>query len=180
MTNAAFLAFFILTLVSALGVLWSRNVLYSAFGLILTFLGVAALYVLAGADFLAVAQIMVYVGGILVLLVFGVMLTNQADSQRRAGPPTVLTEHRWRLRGVLVAGGIFALLTTVLVKADFLALEQARFEPTEAAATVVPQTGLLLMTDYGLPFEIAGILLLVALIGAAYLAKKGGEGERGG
>jgi NADH-quinone oxidoreductase subunit J len=172
LTNAAFLAFFIMTLVSALGVLWSRNVLYSAFGLILTFLGVAALYVLAGADFLAVAQILVYVGGILVLLVFGVMLTNQPDSPRRDGPPVVLTEHRWRLRGTLVAGGIFALLMTVLVKANFPALEQNRFEPTEAAPTVVPQTGLLLMTDYGLPFEIAGILLLVALIGAAYLAKK--------
>jgi NADH:ubiquinone oxidoreductase subunit 6 (subunit J) len=179
LTSAAFLLFFVLTIGSALGVLWSRNVLYSAFGLILTFLGVAALYVLAGADFLAVAQIMVYIGGILVLLVFGVMLTNQADPQRREGRPVVLTEHRWRLRGVLVAGGIFALLMTVFAKANFPALEQDRFEPIEAGTSVVPQTGLLLMSDYGLPFEVAGLLLLIALIGAAYLAKKGGGGGGG-
>ncbi|MCY7352050.1 MAG: NADH-quinone oxidoreductase subunit J [Cytophagaceae bacterium] len=163
-----------LTLGSAVVVLLSRNVLYSAYSLLLTFVGIAALYVLAGADFLAVTQLMVYVGGVLVLLVFGVMLTHRGDAQKsvaqRATEPNVVrTNHGRTLAGVLVAGGMFALLFTVIQKADFTRNEATFYDPITRVSTV-PDVGIHLMTDYALPFEVVGVLLLAALIGAAYLS----------
>ena len=172
MIQAAIIFFSALTLGGALAVLLTRNVLYSAFFLLLTLLGVAALFVLAGADFLAVAQIMIYVGGVLVLIVFGVMLTTPAarpqaepisrDSQRTNA---VLTNHRFWLWPVLIAGGTFAVLFQVLSQGEFVLLNR---EPSYQ--TTVDTIGRQLMTEYLVPFEMAGILLLVALVGAAYLA----------
>ncbi|MBO9638746.1 MAG: NADH-quinone oxidoreductase subunit J [Siphonobacter aquaeclarae] len=164
-----FLFFVVLTLASAVFVLVSRNVLYSAFGLMVTFLGMSALYVFAGADFLAITQIMVYVGGILVLLVFGVMLTRKKESKSTGLPSRILTGHRRTFWGVLVAGALFAVLSTVLSRARFQRVEAGHYEPI-ARKTTIHDLGTGLMTDYVFPFELAGILLLIALIGAAYLA----------
>jgi NADH-quinone oxidoreductase subunit J len=75
-----FYFFAVITIVSAGIVVFSRNIIYSAFSLLFTFFGVAGLYVLLNADFIAVAQLLIYVGGILVLLLFGVMLTNNVIS----------------------------------------------------------------------------------------------------
>ncbi|WP_420152297.1 NADH-quinone oxidoreductase subunit J [Siphonobacter sp.] len=171
MTAFVFLFFVVLTIASAAVVLISRNVLYSAFSLMVTFLGIAALYVFAGADFLAVTQIMVYVGGILVLLVFGVMLTrNKAD--RGTGQANVIrTEHSRTFWGILTAGGIFAILSTILAKARFDTVERNHYELIERKTTI-QELGIGLLTDYALPFEVAGILLMVALLGAAYLSGK--------
>jgi NADH:ubiquinone oxidoreductase subunit 6 (subunit J) len=165
--QGAIFLFSALTLGGALAVLLTRNVLYSAFFLLLTLLGVAALFVLAGADFLAVAQIMIYVGGVLVLIVFGVMLTHNSDQANRDSQRTnaVLTNHRSWLWPVLIAGGTFAVLFEVLSQGGFVLLNR---EPTYQ--TTVDIIGRQLMTEYLVPFEIAGILLLVALVGAAYLA----------
>ena len=151
--------------------LLTRNVLYAAFFLLLTLLGVAGLFVLASADFLAVAQIMIYVGGVLVLVIFGVMLTHKpsaagADSQQSnqilSGPKT--WQSAW-LVPVLVAGALFYGLSTVLRRADFTLLEHEPFQQT-----TVGTIGVQLMTEYSFPFEVAGILLLAALVGAAYIA----------
>lgn len=181
MIAIAFLFFLLLTLSSALVVLLSRNVLYSAYSLLLTFVGIAALYVLAGADFLAVTQLMVYVGGVLVLLVFGVMLTQRGDSRRSvaepatgrvpSGPNVVRTGHGRTAVGILVAGGMFALLFTAMQKADFTRNEAIFYDPLTRISTV-SDVGIHLMTDYALPFEVAGVLLLAALIGAAYLSQE--------
>lgn len=170
MIQAAFLFFLLFTIGSAVVVLVSRNVLYSAYSLLLTFLGLAALYVLAGADFVAVTQILVYVGGVLVLLVFGVMLTRKPDAERRSGPNVIRTEHVRTGVGLLVAGGVFALLFTAFQKGAFIRAEAEHFEPVDRLTTV-PDLGIQLMTGYALPFEVAGVLLLAALIGAAYLSK---------
>src|SRR4249920_2009681 len=75
-----FFFFAVITLASASIVVFSRNIIYSAFSLLFTFFGVAGMYVLLNADFIAVAQVLIYVGGILVLLLFGVMLTNKIVS----------------------------------------------------------------------------------------------------
>ncbi|HKJ82064.1 MAG TPA: NADH-quinone oxidoreductase subunit J, partial [Ignavibacteriaceae bacterium] len=72
-----FYLFAIITLVSAFFVVTTRNIIYSAYYLLFTFFGVAGIYVLLGADFIAIVQLVVYVGGILILLLFGVMLTNK-------------------------------------------------------------------------------------------------------
>lgn len=151
--------------------LLTRNVLYAAFSLLLTLLGVAGLFVLAGADFLAVAQIMIYVGGVLVLVIFGVMLTHKsepADAANSQRPNRIVALNRsntaW-LVALLVAGSLFIALYTVLVRANFSLLNNA-----VGWKSTINTIGKQLMTEYVVPFEIAGILLLAALVGATYLA----------
>ncbi|GAB4015059.1 NADH-quinone oxidoreductase subunit J family protein [Spirosoma koreense] len=173
MLQLAFYAFSALTLIGALAVLLTRNVLYAAFFLLLTLLGVAGLFVLASADFLAVAQIMIYIGGVLVLVIFGVMLTHNAEPPTNTGsqqPNRVPSLNRtgpragW-LIALLVAGGFFAALFSLLIRANYALLDQ----PIGWQSTI-KTIGMQLMTEYVVPFEIAGILLLAALVGSAYLA----------
>lgn len=173
MIQIAFYAFSGLTLIGALAVLFTRNVLYAAFFLLLTLLGVAGLFVLASADFLAIAQIMIYVGGVLVLVIFGVMLTHKSDAFADANsqqPNHIASLNRSGVRsglfwGLLVTGGLFAALCLLLIRANFTLLDQ----PVGWQSTVTT-IGKQLMTEYVVPFEIAGILLLAALVGATYLA----------
>lgn len=158
-----FYVFAALTVVSAMVVVFSRSVIYAAFSLLFTFLGVAGLYVLLSADFIAVAQIMVYIGGILILLVFGVMLTrNATDVEIRAGTMNTLP-------ALAVAAAIAAILVVVLTQAkdDWV---QVRHIPAIEGTSL--ELGELLMTTYILPFEVAGILLLVAVMGAALIARR--------
>ena len=173
MVQIAFYAFAALSIASALGVLLTRNVMYAAFFLLLTLLGVAALFVLASADFLAVAQIMIYVGGVLVLVIFGVMLTHKPDRLTNANSQTPnqiaslnRTGGRWTWAvALLVTGSLFVALYSLLARATFSLLTQ----PVGWESTV-GTIGKQLMTEYVVPFEIAGILLLAALVGATYLA----------
>ncbi|MFP4094301.1 MAG: NADH-quinone oxidoreductase subunit J [Cyclobacteriaceae bacterium] len=163
-----FYAFAGLTLLSALMILFTRNVLYAAFSLILTFLGVAALYVFAGADFIAVTQIIVYVGGVLVLMIFGVMLTNKISGK------AVVTEGQNHLWAGLISLSFFVLLLLAILQVNFAALgwiQEAKSQPVLTSSTVKP-LGILLMSDFVLPFEAVAILLLLALIGAAFIAKR--------
>jgi NADH-quinone oxidoreductase subunit J len=169
-----FFLFIGLTLVSAVSLLLTRNVLYAAYLLLLTLLGVAALFVFAGADFLAVSQLVVYVGGVLVLVLFGVMLTNKPASAAADVTPvsersnSILTESRRPWLAVVLAGALFWGLSRLLINAHFVVFDR----PVSMAPTTIDVVGRQLMTEYVLPFEIIGILLLVALIGAGYLAKK--------
>ncbi|WP_353722467.1 NADH-quinone oxidoreductase subunit J [Dyadobacter sp. 676] len=161
-----FYIFSALTLAAGLFILFSRNLIYGAFALFVAFLGVAALYVLAGADFLAVSQIMIYVGGILVLLIFGIMLTQKKekndDPTRHNRVEVPITRQIW---GFLVGAGFFGLLANVILSSNFkMSGEQMSTKST------IRTIGVELMTSHLLPFEIAAILLLVALVGAAYLA----------
>ena len=165
-----FIAFILLIAVSASIVLWSKNVLYAAFSLLLTFFGIAALYVLIGADFLAITQLLVYVGGILVLLIFGVMLTNQKGSKEN-GKNDIIGTNTNRLIGFVVAIGLFGLLFYSFARADFIKIQSYLFETTETFSTT-QNIGVLLMTDFVLPFEVSGVLLMATLIGAAYLSNK--------
>ena len=169
MVQLAFYTFSALTLSGALAVLLTRNVLYAAFFLLLTLLGVAGLFVLASADFLAIAQIMIYVGGVLVLVIFGVMLTNKRETSANSQQPNRITSgNRARsgwLVSILVAGGLFIALFALLIRANFTLLNQ----PVGWQSTV-NTIGKQLMTEYVVPFEIVGILLLAALVGATYLA----------
>lgn len=161
-----FYVFAALALGSGVFILLTRNLMYAAFALFLALLGVAALFVLAGADFLAVAQLMVYVGGILVLLIFGIMLTRTADPEATSETPNrVLVALGNRFWGVVVSVGLFVVLFLVIVQANF-----ALVGDTLNSRSTIRTLGVELMTTHLLPFEIAGILLLIALVGAAYLA----------
>ena len=166
MEIAAFYAFSGLAIVSALFILFSKNLIYAAFALFLTFLGVAALYVLAGADFLAVTQIMVYVGGILVLLIFGIMLTQKTDREAVSSTPNrVMVSITRQFSGFVVGAGLFGFLSYIIATSNFKMTGD-----TNTSRSTLKTIGVELMTSHLLPFEIAAILLLVALIGAAYLA----------
>ena len=149
-----------LTVVSAFFVVYSKSLLYSAYSLLVTFLGVTALYVFLWADFLAVVQVVVYVGGILVLIIFGIMLTNKISS--------VNISHTSVQKGLgaIVVIGFLGALCFVMISTPWVELPNS--EPTDTTRSI----GRLLMIDYLLPFEAASFLLLGALIGATTLSRK--------
>jgi NADH:ubiquinone oxidoreductase subunit 6 (subunit J) len=146
---------------SALGIIFIRNVFYGALLLIVCLLSLAALYVLLFAEFVAVTQILIYAGGILIVIIFGIMLTSKIS-----GKPLVV-EHAYILSGTLVTGMLFALLVYFFGQQTFSAKGTAN---DQTGYDMVNMIGMGFMRDFLLPFEVAGILLLVALIGAAVIA----------
>lgn len=158
MTETLFYGFAFIAIISAFFILFTNNVLHAALALIITFLGVTALYVFAHAEFLAVTQIMIYVGGIVVLIIFGVMLTN------KAGTSYYKTGSTHRFMGTLVAVGAMSMLIYGILRINFEAIERV------TAGGGIEELGVGLMTGYVLPFELAAVLLLIALIGAAVIA----------
>jgi NADH-quinone oxidoreductase subunit J len=157
--DVVFWVFAILTVGSAAVVVLARSLIYCAFALLFTFFGVAGLYVLLGADFLAAAQLLIYVGGILVLLLFGVMLTHKIyDLDLR-------TETTQRGPGLIVAAGIFIIIAAVAFKTHWPAAARL-------PAPTTREIGELFLGKYLLAFEAASILLLVALMGAAMIVRR--------
>jgi NADH-quinone oxidoreductase subunit J len=159
--DLVFYVFAFITIVSAFLVVFSKNIIYSAFSLLFTFFGVAGLYVLLQADFLAVTQILIYVGGILVLMLFGVMLTNKViNVEIKTG--TLQT--------------VPALILVAIVAGTLAGLFYSTWRDAGTSMIASPPTtstlGEMLMTGYLLPFEVASIVLLVALIGAAFTARR--------
>ena len=155
-----FYFFAALTIVSAGIVVFARSLIYSAFGLLFTFFGVAVLYVYLGADFLAATQMMIYVGGILILLLFGVMLTHKLYDLN------LKSETFQFIPALLIALSVFVTLAGVAIRTTWHNHAQRLPNPTTA------EIGQLFMRDYILPFEVASVLLLVALIGAAMLVRR--------
>lgn len=145
---------------AALLVVLGRNLVHSAFALVAAFFGVAVFYVYLGADFLAGAQVLIYVGAILTLLLFGVMLTHRiVDLNLRTGAVQIVP-------GALAAGLLFALLVGIIRSTDWGAMDTGDPGPTSESI------GRLLVGEYLLPFEIASVLLLIALMGAAMLVRR--------
>ncbi len=150
-----------LTAISALLVLTLRNVLHSAVALFFALLGVAGLYVLLGADFLAAVQLLIYAGGILVLIIFGVFLTTRAYQVQLNFSERSLSKF-W---GATISMGVFALMAAGIHFVEW-PMGTPNFEPTVASL------GDLLLSKYLLPFEIVSVLLLFAMIGAIILVRK--------
>ena len=168
MTTAVIWYFFAaVTALSAGVVAFSRSVMHSAIALLFTLLGVCAMYAFLGADFLAITQVVVYVGGILVLVLFAVMMTNRMMS-------THLKEE------LVQPGAAFALALVVLAML-LLVIHRTAWPLVELTETM-PTTALIgrgFLTRYLFPFEFTSILLLVAMMGAAMIIRepKRGEGE---
>lgn len=162
-TQIVFYFFAALTVGSAAVVVFARSLIRSAFALLFTFFGVAALYVLLGADFLAATQMVIYVGGILVLLLFGVMLTHKLYDLN------LKSETFQFLPALLAVLVVFAGLVIFMMRTRWHNGVQSPAIPTTAGI------GELLMRDYVLPFEVASILLLIALIGAAMIVRRRSE-----
>jgi NADH-quinone oxidoreductase subunit J len=161
--QVVFYCFAAVTIGSAAVVVFSKNLIRSAFALLFTFFGVAALYAFAGADFLAAAQMVIYVGGILVLLLFGVMLTHKLYDLK------LKSETFQFIPALAVVLVVFVALAICMLRTHWFNGGPTPAVPTTAAL------GELLMKDYMLPFEVASILLLIALIGAAMIVRRRSE-----
>jgi NAD(P)H-quinone oxidoreductase subunit 6 len=150
----------IITIGSAFMVAFSRNIIYSAFSLLGTFAGVAGLYVFLGADFVAAVQLLIYVGGILVLILFAVMLTHRITdveiTNRAAG----------RIPALVITGVLIYLLIDTVRETPWAKAKEITYQPTTA------KIGDLFLEDYLLPFELASLVLLAAMIGAVVLSRK--------
>lgn len=140
-------------------VLVSKNVVHSAYGLALALLGIAGVYVFLAAELLAVIQILLYAGGVVILLVFGVMMTNRLKGG------SLTSNVRNPLISAMLSGGLFAFLCYLIHSLDVpVAFPQITTNQIEAI-------GISFLTDHLVAFELIAFILLVALVGAAYLAK---------
>ncbi len=158
--DIVFYGFAAFTIISAIGVVFSRSIVHAAFALLFTFFGVAAIYVFLAADFIAITQILLYVGGILVLIVFGIMLTSRAYAvEMKRGIAQIIP-------AVMIVGVIAGTLIGVIMTTPWPVSGATSYEETARPI------GALLMTQFVLPFELASILLLVALIGAVIIARR--------
>jgi len=163
--HVAFAILAVLTIGGGISVAFSARVIYAAFSLLFTFIGVAGMYVLLAADFLAVAQVIIYVGGILVLILFGVMLTQRIYDVR------LKAQRIQPVVGGIAAAAVLALLVIVIFGTEWNAVVPGDPEPT----TEVLGHGF--MKEFVFPFEFASIVLLIALVGAALIARRNDNGD---
>jgi NADH-quinone oxidoreductase subunit J len=161
LADLIFYAFAGMTIAGAGGCAFSRNIIYSAWSLLFAFLGVAGLYILLGADFPAVAQVLIYVGGILVLILFAIMLTKQIGED-----PKLTNAHLALPVGGALAAITVGTLSYMAVMAPWKIVAAPSYQPVSAAL------GIAFLTEYLLPFEVASVVLLAALVGAVVIARK--------
>jgi NADH:ubiquinone oxidoreductase subunit 6 (subunit J) len=158
--TVVFIILSLVTLGAALAVVTSKNLFHSALFLILSFVGVASLYVLLEAPFLAAVQVLVYVGAIAILIVFAIMLTRRLMAedlvQRNA-------QWGWSALGAVL---LFVALGVILFQVNWPVVEAA--VPKETISAL----GQDLMGRYLVPFEVASVLLLVALVGSIIIARE--------
>jgi NADH-quinone oxidoreductase subunit J len=157
---ALFYLFAGVTCASAVGVVANRNIVRAAVCLLFTLAGVAGLYFLLNAEFLAAVQLVVYTGGILILIIFGVMLTSTSPFSRFEPSSSE----------VVVALSTALLLLTALVLVALRTRFPQAHAITEGYASI-DAFGQSLLGEYIVPFELASVLLLVVMIGAAYIAR---------
>jgi len=160
-----FYIFAVLSVLGALGVLFLRNPIHCALSLVGTFFCLGAIYVMLNAEFVAVIQVLVYAGAIMVLFLFVLMLLSSKDSEQYV--------NKWSVGAGLLSLGIFIQIAG-LFTANELQLGSKGEYPLEVVEEVgsITLIGRLLFTDYILSFEIIAILLLVAVIGAVVIAKR--------
>jgi NADH-quinone oxidoreductase subunit J len=154
----AFWVFAGLTAVSSLFTVLTKNVVHAALGLAAALIGAAALFILFGAEFVGLAQILIYVGAVVVLFLFGIMLTATPGTQK------VDNEQRGLAAGVAV--GVFIVLAAGILTA--FGMRKIEFD----VAFPTKDLGNELFTTWVLPFEAVSILLLAALVGAIVLARR--------
>src|SRR4051794_22357734 len=158
-STVLFYAFALMSAGSAIGLVLSRNIVRTAVCLLFTLLGVAGLYFLLNAEFLAAVQLVVYAGGTLILIIFGVMLTSKSPFSR----------FEPKLVEIVIAISIGSILLIALIAG----IVRTKFAANAMQTGYYPvdRLGQVLLGDFLVPFELASVLLLVVMIGAAYLAK---------
>jgi NADH-quinone oxidoreductase subunit J len=161
--EAIFYVIAAITVLGGLGVVSARNVVHSALFLILALLGVAAVFILLASEFLAIVQVLVYGGAVTILILFAMMLTRVRDIEGPMDGPQ-------RPLAVLTAGTFMVTTIVAVTETDW------RGETDEATVVPIESIGEALFTTWAVPFEIASLVLMVALIGSIVLAR-GEEGE---
>jgi NADH-quinone oxidoreductase subunit J len=146
--------------VSAIRVVTTKNVVHAALYLVLVLSGVAGIFILLAAEFLAIVQVLVYIGAIVVLFLFGIMLTRAPIGRSNE----LDNDQRWA--GALVALGLFGLLGAILRDA----FTDTKIEPAQIGRT--GDIGLAIFQDFVIPFEVISVLLLAALVGAVVIARR--------
>jgi len=155
-----------LTVGSAVGVAFSKNILHSAFSLLGALAGVAGLYFMLGADFVGIVQLLVYVGGILVLILFAVLLTRDITEIKVSNLSVSL------MAALPAALLVLAVVARTMLKAPFKATAVVE-------APTVSRIGDALLREYLLPFEVASVILLAALVGSMVIARRAVKEEVG-
>lgn len=148
-------------ILSGAGVAFSRNIIYSALSLLGALLSTGGLYVFLHAEYVAVTQLLIYVGGVLVLILFAVMLTHRIEDKKHSNPSTGV------LPGVALLGALVLVLGFVATKTPWKVVENAP-APNNSAYVI----GNVFLDQYLLPFEVASLVLLATLIGAVVVARK--------
>ena len=165
MISSSLVLFYIagaLTLGGALGVVMTRNIVYAAFALLLSLMGVAGVFLLAFAEFLALVQVLIYGGAIIIVILFALMLTRLEDFEN-------LSDNRqWPIAAV-AALAIFGLLAAAILNTSV--------RTTERQGVAFTDLGDTLFAQWAVPFEIASLVLLVALIGAIVLVRDNEDRE---
>ncbi len=151
--------FFLLTLIGVGVIVSTKNVVHAAYALALVLVSLAGIYVLLNAELLAIVQILLYAGGVVILLVFGVMMT------RRGSEDVLVSESKNSILALALSLAIFSLLVYVFSEATF-----ESFEST-ITSDQVREIGVSFLTNHIVAFELIAFVLLVALVGASYLAK---------
>ncbi|HEY9829504.1 MAG TPA: NADH-quinone oxidoreductase subunit J [Stenomitos sp.] len=148
---------------TALGVVLLSNIVYSAFLLGGVFVSISGLYLLLNADFVAAAQLLIYVGAVNVLILFAIMLVNKRED-------FVPMANRWIRQGAtaLVCAGLFVLLSTMVLVTPWSVYTGA----SVIGDNSVLKIGMHFFSDFLLPFELASVLLLMAMVGAIILARR--------
>lgn len=169
-----FYVFGVIVLGSAFLVVSMQNLIRSIFLFFVTLFAMAGLYIFAMADFVAVTQIIIYVGGVLVLMLFAFMLSNKEllNNLQTIKGSFLKLQH---LPGLLVAAAFLFILVNVIIKADLSQLnwiQQSAGKQIQVTDNTIQQIGIQTMTRYLLPFEVVSVFLMMALIGAAHLARR--------
>ncbi len=154
--NVIFCGIVIVTLTGAFLAVWLKNVFYNALGLILCLFGVAALFIYLDAEFLAVVEVIIYVGAISIAIIFAIMLSRPWFTQHSRRDPAKLS------RALISATLLFAGLVGVL--------RETHFPSVESGDVSIAGIGKSLLTTYALPFEAVSLVLLVAIIGALVIS----------
>jgi NADH-quinone oxidoreductase subunit J len=160
--TVAFLILAAVTLAAACAAMMLRGLVHCALALAVAFAGIGVLYLNLGAQFLGLAQLLVYVGAIAVLIVFVILLTRGGDSD---SPPS--TAARWPITGMLVAAAVFGVLAWAVLHSF-----AAHAPGVSAPQATIRQVGTVFMDRYVLPLEVIGLMLTAALIGAVIVAMK--------
>lgn len=159
--EAIFWALAVVMAVAALRMVTTGNVVHAALYLVGTLMGAAALYILLFAEFVAWVQVLIYVGAIIVLMLFGLMLTRAPIGKAKF-------DNDQRLLAAACAGAIFAVTSWIVIDA----FEGRKIDMTRETATTTREIGESIFTAYVLPFEVVSVLLLAALVGAVVIARR--------